>query len=284
MKLEQLSCSLIRRAIDLYLAHAWPTEGTNGIAVDLEPIRGAGDLTSMLSFFESSLDDTGVLERYTLRLGNVGYPFMKFVVQEHLVDGEYFFSVDTHDNLNIRPDNPDYLEWERLKAKNRVLKAEIETAWHTAQLPTNVDLCALMEEIAKTEPRACAADARRRILVVDDETPLAQGIAACLGARGYEVTMAHDGRRAVEALAADELPDLVLLDFEMPELDGQAVLEHIRADPRTQDLPVLMATASEIDLARLSRVSGFLAKPYPREVLFEMISRLLAPPTAPGDD
>ena len=96
--------------------------------------------------------------------------------------------------------------------------------------------------------------------------------------------MAHDGRRAVEALAADELPDLVLLDFEMPELDGQAVLEHIRADPRTQDLPVLMATASEIDLARLSRVSGFLAKPYPREVLFEMISRLLAPPTAPGDD
>jgi hypothetical protein len=57
---------------------------------------------------------------------------MKFVVQEHLVNGEYFFSVDTHDQLEIRPDNPEYAEWQRLKAYNRRLKLEIEEQWDRA--------------------------------------------------------------------------------------------------------------------------------------------------------
>ena len=284
MKLENLSPQLVCRAIDLYLQHAWPETTTPQVAVDLTPIRSADELRDLFACFESSLDETGELERYTLRLGNVGYPFMKFVVQEHLVDGEYFFSVDTHDNLDIRPDNPDYQEWELLKAKNRRLKAVIENAWHAAELPTNMDLCALMEEIAKRECVDKVPDVRQRILLVDDETPLAQGIAACLRARGYDVNLAHDGRHAVEALEAEELPHLVLLDFEMPELDGEAVLAHIRAQERTKDLPVLMATASKIDLARLSRISGFLAKPYPREILFEMIARVLDPPCSPPAD
>ncbi len=61
----------------------------------------------------------------------------------------------------------------------------------------------------------------------------------------------------------------------MPELDGEVVLARIRGNPRTAALPVLLATASSIDLARMPRATGFLRKPYPREVLFPIISRML---------
>jgi CheY-like chemotaxis protein len=49
----------------------------------------------------------------------------------------------------------------------------------------------------------------------------------------------------------------------------------VRADPRTQDMPVLLATASTIDLERIPKASGVLRKPYPREVLFAMLAQLL---------
>ena len=61
----------------------------------------------------------------------------------------------------------------------------------------------------------------------------------------------------------------------MPQLDGEEVLRRLRREERTAHLPVLLATASTIDLSRLRRVSGLLRKPYPRHVLFAMIARLL---------
>ena len=116
---------------------------------------------------------------------------------------------------------------------------------------------------------------RARILVVDDEKDVAMGLRALLLARGYGVDLAHTGEDVLEQLAEDPLPDLVLLDYELPGLDGQAVLIEMRASARLADVPVLMATASQIELGQLQRVSGFLQKPYPRGVLFKMIRRLL---------
>ena len=121
-----------------------------------------------------------------------------------------------------------------------------------------------------------------RILVVDDDQAVAQVLRAILEARGYRVELAHDGREALERLARDPLPDLVLLDYSMPELDGQEVLRILRENPRTRDLSVLVATASDIDLADLQRVSGFLRKPYPIEVLLAMLDRLLGDEGAPA--
>ncbi|MBI5433316.1 MAG: response regulator [Planctomycetes bacterium] len=124
-----------------------------------------------------------------------------------------------------------------------------------------------------------------RLLIVDDETHVCEGIAALLRARGYDVELCFTGEAVLERVASEPLPDLVLLDYELPGVDGEEVLTRLRSDPRTAHLPVLMATASQIDLARLRRVSGLLRKPYSREVLFTMIAQLLArveaPPRAP---
>jgi CheY-like chemotaxis protein len=272
MRLEHLTPAHVRRALDVYLAAAWPRGAGATQTQALEALRAVVTLEELFQHFERIEGGGGGLKRYALRLGNDRYPFMKFVVQEHLVNGEYFFSVDTHDQLDIRPDNPEYDEWKRLKAFNRRLKLEIEQRWDAAGLPTNADLRVLMEELARVEREE---KKRRSILLVDDEADVAIGLAALLRARGYEVEIARDGMEALGRLEEDPLPDLVLLDYEMPALDGEEVLARLRREERTAHLPVLMATASTIDLSRLRRVSGLLRKPYPRHVLFAMIARLL---------
>ena len=273
MRLENMSAAHVQRAFDVYLAHAWP-EGCSETTQDLVDLtRGVLDMEELFGLFESVSGDHGGLHRYVLRLGNTRYPFMKFVVQEHLVNGEYFFSVDTHDNLDIRPQNPDYEQWEQLKDFNRGLKHEIESSWERVGLPTNADLKALCQELAQLE---CEDAKRQTVLLVDDEAELAVGLASLLRARGYGAEIASDGLAALQRLSRDPLPDLVLLDYEMPQLNGEEVLRRLRRDPRTADLPVLLATASQIDLSRLRRVSGLLRKPYARHVLFEMIERLLS--------
>ncbi|MEQ1893287.1 MAG: response regulator [Planctomycetota bacterium] len=279
MRLEHLSPAHVRRALDVYLAQAWPRGTGSTPTLSLDELRGLSELEALFARFERVEGGGGGLKRYALRLGNDRYPFMKFVVQEHLVNGEYFFSVDTHDQLDIRPDNPEYEEWQRLKAYNRELKQEIERRWDEAGLPTNADLRVLMEELARVEREE---KKKKSILLVDDEADVVLGLAALLRARGYDVEVARDGMEALERLGRDPLPDLVLLDYELPQLDGEEVLSRLRREARTAQLPVLFATASTIDLSRLRKVSGLLRKPYPRHVLFAMIARLLDPPREPG--
>jgi CheY-like chemotaxis protein len=275
-----MSCRQVRRAIDIYLQYAWGSDPSAAVNQLVDGVRSCHELEVLFELFEPESSEThgdgsgrGGFRRYALRLGNLRYPFMKLIVQEYLVNGEFFFSVDTHDNLDIRADNPDYREWNQLKRSNGELKIAIEAAWDKAGLPTHADLQALMEALAKGERRG---QRRARLLLVDDETHVAFGLKALFVARGFEVSLAHDGREALEQLSEGPVPDLLLLDNDMPELDGRHVLAAIRADPRLEDLPVLMTTAAQIDLARLQRVSGFLRKPYPRQVLFEMVDRLVA--------
>ncbi len=276
MHLEDLTPAHVRRAVALYLEIAWPGSEFPRPRITGRDLEGAHTLEELFARFERVRLEEGPLSpRYTLRLGNKRYPFMKFVVQEYLVDKEYFFSVDTHDDLDVRPDNPDYSAWQELRAHNRALKQEIEAAWHAASLPTHRDLRRIAENLAQVERES---KKRHRLLLVDDETDVCRGLGALLEARGYDVELAYDGRSVLERLERDPLPDLILLDYAMPELDGEQVLAKIRENPRTHALPVLLATASSIDLAHMPRATGFLRKPYPREALFPIISRMLEHP------
>ena len=275
MRLEQLTPAHVRRAMEIYNDLAWPPQEGGKAPYLPGPLTGDEGLGALFKGFEQG-GDAGPAHsrRYTLRMGNSRYPFMKFVVQEFLVNGEFFFSVDTHDNLEVRPGAPDYAAWEELKVYNRELRDSIEERWSQESLPTNHDLQALVEELAQSERESSK---RRRLLIVDDDVHVARGLQALLSARGYEVELAHDGRAALERLAEPPRPDLVLLDYEMPALDGEEVLARMRQMPRLAEVPVLLATAADIELERLQRVSGFLRKPYPRHVLFEMIARLIGP-------
>lgn len=273
MRLELMTPAHVRRAVALYLELAWPGEGFPRPRITVRDLERASTLKELFAMFERPRQtDNVLLERYTLRLGNARYPFMKFVVQEYLVDEEYFFSVDTHDDLDVRPDNPDYDAWQELKRYNLELKRRIEAAWAEVGLPTHNDLRVLAEGLAQVERESKKP---ARLLIVDDEADVARGLKALLEARGYEVELFYDGRQVLARLEQDPVPDLILLDYAMPECDGQEVLASLRSNMRCKNLPVLVATASSIDLERVPRASGLLRKPYPREVLFAMLRQLL---------
>ena len=87
--------------------------------------------------------------------------------------------------------------------------------------------------------------AEYRILVVDDEDPIAKILDFNLRKEGYDVIVAHDGEKAVE-LAFSEDPDLILLDLMLPKKDGMEVCREVRAQ---KNIPIIMLTAknSEID-------------------------------------
>ena len=78
--------------------------------------------------------------------------------------------VDTHDDLKVTPDMPDYDAWRGIREYNAELKTEVERAWTEAGLPTNEDLCAIMEDMADQEtPRQGSSTPGPLVLVVDDE-------------------------------------------------------------------------------------------------------------------
>jgi CheY-like chemotaxis protein len=277
MRLEDMTPAHVRRAVEMYDRRAWPPDCGKRPMLTAADLEGPATMEALFERFvrvDTDEEQDG-FRRYTLRLGNYRYPFMKFVIQEYLVNEEFFFSVDTHDNLDIRPGSPDYEGWVELKEFNRLLKDKIEFDWRQANLPTYEDLRELCEGLAPVEREELK---RARILVVDDEKSVALGLRALLEGRGYGVELAFTGEEVMSRLAREPLPNLVLLDYELPGLDGEEVLKRMRSDPRLRDLPVLMATASSIELERVPRVSGFLHKPYPREVLFRMIRRLLGIP------
>jgi len=260
------------------MRNAWPDPERANPWFDPQRLVGVSTVEELFPLFTSAEDqkDGPQCQRYTLRLGNDSYPFMKFVLQEYLVDHEYFFSVDTHDDLDVPEGTPDYDAWLELRKHNQGLKQSIEAEWARLGLPTNEDLRQLAVGLAQVETDPTE---RGRLLVVDDERGVAQGLEALLGARGYRVECAYDGEQVLQRLEADPLPDLVLLDYAMPGLDGEEVLQQMRASDRLRDLPVLLVTASSIDLGRMQRVSGLLRKPYPRQLLFAMIEQLLGSPS-----
>src|SRR5439155_22114219 len=81
-----------------------------------------------------------------------------------------------------------------------------------------------------------------RILVVDDEPDITALVAYHLARTGYRVSTATDGADALKAVNS-ERPALVVLDLMLPGLSGYEVIEHIRREPATSELPVLMLTA-----------------------------------------
>ncbi|MBI2924163.1 MAG: hybrid sensor histidine kinase/response regulator [Verrucomicrobia bacterium] len=103
---------------------------------------------------------------------------------------------------------------------------------------------ATLEAVAmNTAPAVPPTAAKARILVVDDITKNLQVVGTMLRNAGYEVMPTTSGAQALERVRA-QAPDLVLLDLMMPEMDGLEVCRRLKADPATQQLPIIFLTAS----------------------------------------
>lgn len=117
------------------------------------------------------------------------------------------------------------------------------------------------------------------ILVVDDDLTLIKIIERRLESCGWRIISAANGREGLEQ-AESQIPDLILLDTLMPVMTGHEMLERLRRNPDTKDIPVIMCTArSDIhDIATASsyNISDYVTKPFDCTELIERIETALA--------
>jgi two-component system, OmpR family, alkaline phosphatase synthesis response regulator PhoP len=117
----------------------------------------------------------------------------------------------------------------------------------------------------------------RKILAVDDEKHIVRLVQVNLERQGYEVVTANDGREALQKVE-EERPDLVVLDVMMPYMDGFEVLQNMRRNPATRDIPVIMLTAKAQDADVFkgwqSGVDCYLTKPFNPMELLSFVKRI----------
>lgn len=118
----------------------------------------------------------------------------------------------------------------------------------------------------------------RKILVVDDEAILVETIAYNLEQAGYQVTTAADGASALEA-AHRELPDLIVLDLMLPEMDGLEVCRQLRRESATAQTPIIMLTAKSDEIDKVVGLEvgadDYVTKPFGRRELLARVRALL---------
>ncbi len=121
------------------------------------------------------------------------------------------------------------------------------------------------------------------VLIVDDEPDVVSILSILLNSEGYRVLKAYDGISAVD-LALHQRPDLILLDLMMPAMSGYEVCEQLKANPSTEDIPVLCITSAHSPSARAQCLkvgaATLLEKPFPPMELIAQVERYL--PQATG--
>lgn len=123
-----------------------------------------------------------------------------------------------------------------------------------------------------------AIEAKKLILVVDDDVEMVGNLRSRLEHVGYRTQAAHEGVRAIE-MAHKFHPNLILLDIMMPAGDGHTVLKRLRAHWETENIPVIVLTAIRdrkvSSLVLKEGASGFFEKPYEMDELLQKIQNLI---------
>jgi len=114
----------------------------------------------------------------------------------------------------------------------------------------------------------------KRILVVEDQEDNRQILRDLLANAGYEMIEAEDGKQAIE-LAASHRPDLILMDIQLPLVDGYEATRRLKADPSLMNIPIIVVTSYALsgdeEKARRAGCDAYVAKPYSPRVLLAKI-------------
>jgi two-component system, OmpR family, alkaline phosphatase synthesis response regulator PhoP len=122
---------------------------------------------------------------------------------------------------------------------------------------------------------------RKKILVIEDDPDLVELLSFNLRNCGFTVSTAGDGLDALKK-ARSIIPDLILLDLMLPELDGFGVCEILRREPETARIPIIMVTAMSSQFARLAGLEAgandYVTKPFSPKQLIARVQALLGQP------
>lgn len=123
------------------------------------------------------------------------------------------------------------------------------------------------------------------LLLVEDEQDTADLVTLIMKERGYQVLHAADGSVALEKVALMPPPSLIMLDIQLPHIDGITILETIRATPDWENVPVIMLTAvadqDKVSKVRALAVQDYVLKPFRRETLLRSVGQFRRTPAPP---
>ncbi len=120
----------------------------------------------------------------------------------------------------------------------------------------------------------------RRLVYIEDEQEMIDLVRLIMVRRGYEVIGATGGRDGLVAIR-ENIPDLVLLDLMMPDMDGWDVYQQMKADDKTRDIPVIVVTAKAQSIDKvlglhIAKVDDYISKPFSPSELVESIEKILS--------
>jgi two-component system response regulator VicR len=127
-------------------------------------------------------------------------------------------------------------------------------------------------------------DTKRRVVYIEDEPEMIDLVRLILNRRGYEISGANGGREGLD-MVRQEIPELVLLDLMMPDMDGWDVYQQMKADPRTQNIPVIVITAKAQSIDKvlglhIAKVDDYISKPFSPQELVDSVEKVMARRTA----
>jgi DNA-binding response OmpR family regulator len=117
--------------------------------------------------------------------------------------------------------------------------------------------------------------ANKKILVIDDDPTLLKMLQLFLESHGFAVTVAVDGEEGIAKLKA-EYPDLIILDVQMPRMDGYAFIFEMKKLGGAKKIPIIVLTAKEKTLAEIFKAEGvkeYITKPFKPEALLSNINK-----------
>lgn len=120
----------------------------------------------------------------------------------------------------------------------------------------------------------------KRIVYIEDEVEMIDLVRLILGRKGFDVIGANGGAEGLEIIQ-QEMPDMVLLDLMMPDLDGWEVYQQMKADQRTRSIPVIVITAKAQTIDRvlglhIAKVDDYISKPFSPQELIASVENVFA--------
>ncbi len=269
MRLDKLTPERLTKAIRIYCDYAYGRDTP-------EHIPRVGSSSTLRELLDMMLDES-VQEgahphhRYALRLGSRDYPYMKLVLEECFYNEEYFFLVDTHDEIDLDPNSPDYRAWLALRNLNRKVKEAVESAWWAAELAT---LRSLRERLIAEGGIDRAGSREEVILLVEDEDALSETLSLAMARHGFASLRASSPAEAAHrgALAA---PDCIVVNAFVGGLPGREICTHLKAVPELENTPIVLLTTRTDFLKRDAHADAHVLTPVDEGVLFRTIDHLL---------
>jgi two-component system, OmpR family, response regulator VicR len=123
-------------------------------------------------------------------------------------------------------------------------------------------------------------ESKRRVVYIEDEQEMIDLVRLILNRKGYEIIGANGGLEGLDTVRK-ELPDLVLLDLMMPDMDGWDVYQQMKAGDETKNIPVIVVTAKAQSIDKvlglhIAKVEDYISKPFSPQELVDSVEKVLS--------